>query len=191
MYFIFAVAGWYRIRPSVELQHLLDWRHMKGSLHLMTRWREWLSPTLSSEFSLSELIQYFLFSLGDYLMALTGFHFWVRVLRLQKGHKYCLLGRLASEVGWNYYDTIRVGFSSSCFITILCFLFPGSHWFTMGWVFVMNSWHSGIKILIWHVVSLLMGCLLIMKLCSCFYNKCNSCIIYVWCSSMQVVSCSY
>ncbi|KAK3415240.1 hypothetical protein EUGRSUZ_H00799 [Eucalyptus grandis] len=30
-----------------------------------------------------------------------------RVLRLQKGHKYCLLGRLSSEVGWNHYDTIR------------------------------------------------------------------------------------
>ncbi|XP_035540748.1 60S ribosomal protein L13a-4-like [Juglans regia] len=29
------------------------------------------------------------------------------VLRLQKGHKYCLLGRLSSEVGWNHYDTIR------------------------------------------------------------------------------------
>ncbi|KAA3471363.1 60S ribosomal protein L13a-4 [Gossypium australe] len=31
----------------------------------------------------------------------------IRVLRLQKGHKYCLLGRLSSEVGWNHYDTIR------------------------------------------------------------------------------------
>ena len=30
------------------------------------------------------------------------------MLRLQKGHKYCLLGRLSSEVGWNHYDTIRV-----------------------------------------------------------------------------------
>ncbi|KAL0286124.1 UNVERIFIED_CONTAM: 60S ribosomal protein L13a-2 [Sesamum calycinum] len=29
------------------------------------------------------------------------------VLRLQAGHKYCLLGRLSSEVGWNHYDTIR------------------------------------------------------------------------------------
>ena len=33
-----------------------------------------------------------------------------RVLRLQKGHKYCLLGKLSSEVGWNHYDTIRVSF---------------------------------------------------------------------------------
>ncbi|KAH7517538.1 hypothetical protein FEM48_Zijuj09G0075600 [Ziziphus jujuba var. spinosa] len=32
----------------------------------------------------------------------------LKVLRLQKGHKYCLLGRLSSEVGWNHYDTIRV-----------------------------------------------------------------------------------
>jgi len=30
----------------------------------------------------------------------------LKVLRLQKGHKYCLLGRLSSEVGWNQYDTI-------------------------------------------------------------------------------------
>uniref|UniRef100_A0A0A0LXN4 60S ribosomal protein L13a n=1 Tax=Cucumis sativus TaxID=3659 RepID=A0A0A0LXN4_CUCSA len=30
-----------------------------------------------------------------------------RVLRLQAGHKYCLLGRLSSEVGWNHYDTIK------------------------------------------------------------------------------------
>ncbi|XWS47241.1 hypothetical protein CRYUN_Cryun14cG0135800 [Craigia yunnanensis] len=29
------------------------------------------------------------------------------VSRLQKGHKYCLLGHLSSEVGWNHYDTIR------------------------------------------------------------------------------------
>jgi large subunit ribosomal protein L13Ae len=36
------------------------------------------------------------------------------VLRLQSGHKYCLLGRLSSEVGWNHYDTIRV---ISLFIT--------------------------------------------------------------------------
>ena len=34
----------------------------------------------------------------------------IRVLRLQAGHKYCLLGRLSSEVGWNHYDTIRVRF---------------------------------------------------------------------------------
>ncbi|KAE9611096.1 60S ribosomal protein L13a [Lupinus albus] len=31
----------------------------------------------------------------------------LKVLRLQKGHKYCLLGKLSSEVGWNYYDTIK------------------------------------------------------------------------------------
>ncbi|KAH1239887.1 60S ribosomal protein L13a-4 [Glycine max] len=31
----------------------------------------------------------------------------LKVLRLQKGHKYCHLGQLSSEVGWNYYDTIR------------------------------------------------------------------------------------
>ncbi|KAF4355313.1 hypothetical protein F8388_026583 [Cannabis sativa] len=31
----------------------------------------------------------------------------IRVLRLQAGHKYCLLGQLSSEVGWNHYDTIK------------------------------------------------------------------------------------
>ncbi|KAH0870019.1 hypothetical protein HID58_077041 [Brassica napus] len=31
----------------------------------------------------------------------------LKVLRLQAGHKYCLLGRLSSEVGWNHYDTIK------------------------------------------------------------------------------------
>ncbi|XP_057534818.1 60S ribosomal protein L13a-4 [Amaranthus tricolor] len=31
----------------------------------------------------------------------------LKVLRLQKGHKYCLLGRLSKEVGWNHYDTIK------------------------------------------------------------------------------------
>ncbi|XP_058203851.1 large ribosomal subunit protein uL13x-like isoform X2 [Rhododendron vialii] len=31
----------------------------------------------------------------------------LKVLRLQAGHKYCSLGRLSSEVGWNHYDTIK------------------------------------------------------------------------------------
>ncbi|KAK2648555.1 hypothetical protein Ddye_016044, partial [Dipteronia dyeriana] len=31
----------------------------------------------------------------------------LKVLRLQKGHKYCLLGRLSLEVGWNHYNTIK------------------------------------------------------------------------------------
>ncbi|CAL9121424.1 unnamed protein product [Musa textilis] len=31
----------------------------------------------------------------------------LKVLRLQPGHRYCLLGRLSSEVGWNYYDTVK------------------------------------------------------------------------------------
>jgi len=30
----------------------------------------------------------------------------LKVLRLQPGHKYCLLGRLSKEVGWHHYDTI-------------------------------------------------------------------------------------
>ncbi|TJX32366.1 50S ribosomal protein L13, partial [Soehngenia saccharolytica] len=31
----------------------------------------------------------------------------LKVLRLQPGHKYCLLGRLSHEVGWHHYDTIK------------------------------------------------------------------------------------
>ncbi|PHT85357.1 60S ribosomal protein L13a-4 [Capsicum annuum] len=34
----------------------------------------------------------------------------LKVLRLQAGHKYCLLGKLSSEVGWNHYDTIKASF---------------------------------------------------------------------------------
>lgn len=49
-----------------------------------------------------------------------------RVLRLQAGHKYCLLGQLSSEVGWNHYDTIKVSFfkilHSLCLPQVLYFL---------------------------------------------------------------------
>uniref|UniRef100_A0A7N0V5C1 60S ribosomal protein L13a n=1 Tax=Kalanchoe fedtschenkoi TaxID=63787 RepID=A0A7N0V5C1_KALFE len=31
----------------------------------------------------------------------------LKVLRLQAGHKYCLLGRLSTEVGWNAHETIK------------------------------------------------------------------------------------
>nr|GEV08893.1 60S ribosomal protein L13a-4 [Tanacetum cinerariifolium] len=31
----------------------------------------------------------------------------LKVLRLTAGHKYCLLGKLSSEVGWNHYETIK------------------------------------------------------------------------------------
>ncbi|KAK1293526.1 60S ribosomal protein L13a-4 [Acorus calamus] len=31
----------------------------------------------------------------------------LKVLRLQAGHKYCLLGHLSKEVGWGYYDTVK------------------------------------------------------------------------------------
>ncbi|KAF3790144.1 60S ribosomal protein L13a-3 [Nymphaea thermarum] len=31
----------------------------------------------------------------------------LKVLRLQTGHRYCLLGRLSSEVGWSQFDTIK------------------------------------------------------------------------------------
>lgn len=31
----------------------------------------------------------------------------LKVLRLQPGHKFCLLGRLSSEVGWHHEETIK------------------------------------------------------------------------------------
>eukprot|EP00249_Psilotum_nudum_P003482 c16891_g1_i1 orf=239-865(-) len=31
----------------------------------------------------------------------------LKVIRLQPGHKFCLLGRLSSEVGWHHFDTIK------------------------------------------------------------------------------------
>ncbi|KAF9610012.1 hypothetical protein IFM89_019652 [Coptis chinensis] len=31
----------------------------------------------------------------------------IKVLRLQPGHKYCLMGQLSKEVRWNHYDTIK------------------------------------------------------------------------------------
>jgi large subunit ribosomal protein L13Ae len=31
----------------------------------------------------------------------------LKVLRLQPGHKFCLLGRLSTEVGWHHYETIK------------------------------------------------------------------------------------
>ncbi|KAK8962426.1 60S ribosomal protein L13a-4 [Platanthera guangdongensis] len=31
----------------------------------------------------------------------------LKVLRLQAGHKYCLLGKLSTEVGWGYADIIK------------------------------------------------------------------------------------
>ncbi|KAL3677955.1 hypothetical protein R1sor_020911 [Riccia sorocarpa] len=31
----------------------------------------------------------------------------LKVLRLQPGHKFCLLGRLSKEVGWHHYDIVK------------------------------------------------------------------------------------
>ncbi|KVI08085.1 Ribosomal protein L13, partial [Cynara cardunculus var. scolymus] len=38
-----------------------------------------------------------------YILSISTF----MVLRLTVGHKYCLLGQLSSEVGWNHYETIK------------------------------------------------------------------------------------
>lgn len=31
----------------------------------------------------------------------------LKVLRLKPGHKFCVLGRLSTEVGWKYWDTVK------------------------------------------------------------------------------------
>ena len=54
------------------------------------------------------LFSFFLVSQTFYVCVIIILFFTFRVLRLQAGHKYCLLGRLSSEVGWNHYDTIKV-----------------------------------------------------------------------------------
>lgn len=59
----------------------------------------------------------------------------IRVLRLQKGHKYCHLGQLSSEVGWNYYDTIRV---SACFLEFVYSL--EFHFFLSELLREMSQW---------------------------------------------------
>jgi len=66
-----------------------------------------------------DVIIVFLWMLNWWWMELT------RVLRLQKGHKYCLLGKLSSEVGWNYYDTIRVSSYLLYFFVLRISFFPG------------------------------------------------------------------
>ena len=69
-----------------------------------------------------------LFCSSDFILLKAMTNIWImvktRVLRLQAGHKYCLLGKLSSEVGWNYYDTIKVSFSSFLFFgSFLAFSF--------------------------------------------------------------------
>lgn len=76
-----------------------------------------LEELISVPQSVWMLLLWFLWML-NWWMELT------RVLRLQKGHKYCLLGKLSSEVGWNYYDTIRVS-SYLLFLCLLFYFFPG------------------------------------------------------------------
>lgn len=54
-------------------------------------------------------LHFFFSNFTDFLLLCNNYPFFTfRVLRLQAGHKYCLLGRLSSEVGWNHYDTIKV-----------------------------------------------------------------------------------
>lgn len=64
----------------------------------------WKPNYHQSAYSLIEIYTYLCSSVYWNVM----YHVKIRVLRLQAGHKYCLLGRLSSEVGWNHYDTIKV-----------------------------------------------------------------------------------
>lgn len=57
------------------------------------------------------------------MFRLIPFRVLLRVLRLQAGHKYCLLGRLSSEVGWNHYDTIKVKVHSPSFWSFAYYFF--------------------------------------------------------------------
>ncbi|KVI00680.1 Ribosomal protein L13 [Cynara cardunculus var. scolymus] len=43
----------------------------------------------------------------------------LKVLRLTVGHKYCLLGQLSSEVGWNHYETIMVNICAPLSLALL------------------------------------------------------------------------
>ena len=73
----------------------------------MTKSRGWLSLMLSSMYFLRSSVFFFFAGFTNALLIIF-FFLYFRVLRLQAGHKYCLLGRLSSEVGWNHYDTIKV-----------------------------------------------------------------------------------
>lgn len=121
-------VGWFPTRLSVELQPLLVWRLMKEFLLHMTRQRGWSFLMLSSKFLLLEFVMDFYFNpyVSLWVRSLLTVCIFLgylnaRVLRLQKGHKYCLLGRLSSEVGWNYYDTIKV---SACHNVSFMFFWP-------------------------------------------------------------------
>jgi galactitol-specific phosphotransferase system IIC component len=98
---------------------LLDWRFMRVFLLHMTRSRGWLFRMHLSK------IHIMFFGCWSQMFLLNFDTEWmneIRVLRLQKSHKYCLLGQLSSEVGWNYYDTMKVGFYCFVLKKILCIL---------------------------------------------------------------------
>lgn len=123
-------VGWFLTRQSAGQGRLLGSRLTRVYLPRMIRPREWSFPMLSSMlliffFLVAAYEFYFCICVGFYLT----YQLWVslyRVLRLQAGHKYCLLGQLSSEVGWNHYDTIKVSFfkilHSLCLPQVLYFL---------------------------------------------------------------------
>jgi hypothetical protein len=62
--------------------------------------------------SLEVLLWSFLRNLHRYVIVFDSL-VWLgvcRVLGLQPGHKFYLLGHLSTEVGWHHYDTIKVWF---------------------------------------------------------------------------------
>jgi hypothetical protein len=131
------VAVWFHTRLSVELMHLPAWRSLKEFLLHMTRSRGWSFLMLSS---LSFYPFIFIFFQFPSFILTSSYSLWnfdssflIRVLRLQAGHKYCLLGRLSSEVGWNHYDTIKVCFTSPLVSLVYCSLL-------LMWCFLYLSW---------------------------------------------------
>ena len=106
------------------------------------------------------------------------------VLRLQAGHKYCLLGKLSSEVGWNHYDTIKV--SPSVFLFQLCrFLFALVRCsFPTNFYFSYNLYSLLIVLLIYIYIYIYIKCL------NAFYlhlkqNKYNF-IVFIYILSLLV-----
>jgi len=97
---------------------------------------------------------FFSLILRSYIYKLVTFLWQFRVLRLQAGHKYCLLGRLSSEVGWNHYDTIKVRILSVLklvsyvLMNFIVNVFTSSCYCLLGWVMCANHacWASFVNL---------------------------------------------
>uniref|UniRef100_A0A453BQA2 60S ribosomal protein L13a n=1 Tax=Aegilops tauschii subsp. strangulata TaxID=200361 RepID=A0A453BQA2_AEGTS len=76
----------------------------------------------------------------------------LKVLRLQPGHRFCLLGELSKEVGWNYHETIKVNWRRRGRRRPSCRTTGRSNWPSCAsrlrmlprrsWVLSWTSWHQ-------------------------------------------------